>query len=400
MNTFSSNFRNIIHFSSKYFRGDFLSTGIVCEFNPFHNGHKYLVEKAREITGEPIVAVMSGSFTQRGEVALTDKFSRARAALLCGVDLVIELPSVYAVSNAERFARCGVNILSSFSDMNYLAFGCESDDITKLKKAATAHTNPEIQALVAMGMKNGGYYPKVLEESVKLVYGEEISEILSTPNNVLAVEYIRNLDNSIQPVPIKRMGVSHDSDKTSGGFASASKVRELMHNGEDVSGFLPFVPDEITSPEKLETAILYKLRSMTLDEIAALPDVTEGLENRIYSALREHNSTEEIITAIKTKRYTHARIRRIITSALLGITEKMQNTEPKYVRVLGFTPQGATLLKNCNLPVITSVAKDLKLSENIQALLERDVFATDTAALAYPAPKKCGMDFTTQIIKQ
>ncbi len=376
-----------------------MSTGIVCEFNPFHNGHKYLVEKAREITGEPIIAVMSGSFTQRGEVALTDKFSRAKAALLCGVDLVLELPAVYAVSNAERFARCGVKILSSFSDMNYLAFGCETDEISKLKKAATAHSNSEIQALVALGMKKGGYYPKVLEESVKSVYGEEISEILSTPNNVLAVEYIRNLSDDIQPVPIKRMGVSHDSDKTSGGFASASKVRELMHNGEDVSGFLPFVPQEITYPEKLETATLYKLRSMSLEEIAALPDVTEGLENRIYAAVREHNSTEEIITAIKTKRYTHARIRRILTSALLGITEDLQNTETEYVRVLGFTSQGAKLLKNCTLPVVTSVAKGLKLGGNTQTLLEKDIFATDTAALAYPTPHKCGMDFTTQIIK-
>ena len=377
-----------------------MSTGIVCEFNPFHNGHKYLVEKAREITGEPIIAVMSGSFTQRGEVALTDKFSRAKAALLCGVDLVLELPAVYAVSNAERFAKCGVKILSSFSDMNYLAFGCETDDVSKLKKAAEAHNDKEIQALVSQGMKNGGYYPKVLEESVKAIYGEEIAQILSTPNNVLAVEYIRNLSDKIQTVPIKRMGVSHDSDKTYGEFASASKVRELMHKGEDASGFLPITPDEITCPERLETATLYKLRSMTLDEIAALPDVTEGLENRIYAAVREHNSVEEIIATIKTKRYTHARIRRILTSALLGITEKMQNTEAEYVRVLGFTSQGAALLKNCNLPVITSVAKGLKLCKNVQTLLERDIFATDTAALAYPAPKKCGMDFTTQIIKQ
>ena len=380
-------------------RGDFLSTGIVCEFNPFHNGHKYLVEKAREITGEPIIALMSGSFTQRGEVVLTDKFSRTRAALLSGVDLVLELPAVYAVSNAERFARCGVKLLCSFSDMKHLAFGCESNDISKLKKAATAHSNAEIQALVALGMKNGGYYPKVLEESVKAVYGEEISQILSTPNNVLAVEYIRNLNENVEPVPIKRRGVSHDSNEISGGFASASKVRELMHNSKNVSGFLPFVPQEITYPEKLETATLYKLRSMSLDEIAALPDVSEGLENRIYAAVREYNSTKEIITAVKTKRYTHARIRRILTCALLGITEEMQNTEAEYVRVLGFTPQGANLLKNCRLPVVTSVSKGLKLGKNVQTLLEKDIFATDIAALAYPTPHKCGMDFTTQIIK-
>ena len=376
-----------------------MSTGIICEFNPFHNGHKYLIQKAKELTEEPIITVMSGSFTQRGEVALTDKYTRAKSALLNGADLVLELPVVYAVSNAERFARCGVKILSSFADMNYLAFGCETDDIFKLKKASDAHNNAEVQALVAQGMKSGGYYPKILENSVKSVLGDEISEILSTPNNVLAVEYIRNLSEKIKPVPIKRMGVSHDSDKTCGEFASASRIRELMLNNQDVSKYLPIIPEKITNPGNLETATLYKLRSMKPEEIAALPDVKEGLENRIYTAIRQYNSVKEIISAIKTKRYTHARIRRIITSALLGITEEMQNVDTGYVRVLGFTGRGAALLKNSSLPVITSTATGLKLGGNIKQMLEKDIFSSDIAALAYPSPNKCGSDFTTPVIK-
>ena len=376
-----------------------MAIGIICEFNPFHNGHKYLIQKAKSLVNEPVAVVMSTSFTQRGEVAVTDKFTRAKSALLGGADLVIELPVAYAVSNAEVFAKSGVKILSSFSDMNYLAFGCENNNINLLKQAAQAHRNTAVQALVAKEMQNGSYYPKAIENAVREIYSNETADILSTPNNVLAVEYLKALPNNISPLPIQREGVAHDSKNTANNFASASYIREKLKSGENIGEVVPYSPSELAFPENLETALLYKLRSMTAKEIANLPDVTEGLENRIYSAIHEYNCVDEILFAVKSKRYTLARLRRILVCALLNITKEIQNIEPSYARVLGFTNEGAKILKNCNLPVITSVKKGLSLGCNIEKLLKTEIFATDIFSLATNPPQKCGADFTTPIIK-
>lgn len=376
-----------------------MAIGIICEFNPFHNGHKYLIQKAKHLANEPVIAIMSTSFTQRGEVAVTDKFSRAKSALLGGADLVIELPVAYAVANAEVFAKSGVKILSSFSDLNYLAFGCESENIELLKKAACAHKNLAVQALVAEKMQGGSYYPRALETAVREVYGDETADILSTPNNVLAVEYLKALPKNIIPLPVRREGVSHDSTVTANGFASASFIREQLKKGGDISEFVPYEPCTLAFPENLETVMLYKLRSMSADDIRNLPDVTEGLENRIFSAVREYNSVTEILFAVKSKRYTLARLRRILVSALLGITKEIQGITPCYARVLGFTNEGAKTLKSCNLPVITSVKKGLLMGDDIVQLLNTEIFATDVFSLAVNPPQKCGADFTTPIIK-
>lgn len=376
-----------------------MAIGIICEFNPFHNGHKYLIQKAKSHTNEPVIAVMSTSFTQRGEVAVTDKFARAKSALLGGADLVIELPVAYAVSNAEVFAKSGVKLLSSFSDLSSLAFGCETNNISLLKKAVSAHRDTAVQALVAEKMQDGSYYPKALETAVREIYGNDTADILSTPNNVLAVEYLKALPQNIIHLPIQRKSVSHDSAVTSNGFASASYIREQLKNGRDISEFVPYEPCTLAFPENLETAMLYKLRSMSADDIKNLPDVTEGLENRIFSAVREYNSVNEILFAVKSKRYTLSRLRRILVSALLGITKEIQGITPCYARVLGFTDEGAKALKSCNLPVITSVKKGLAMGGDIEKLLKTEIFATDVFSLAVNPPQKCGADFTTPIFK-
>ncbi len=376
-----------------------MAIGIICEFNPFHNGHKYLINTAKKLTKEPVAVIMSTSFTQRGEVAVTDKFTRARSALENGADLVIELPVVYAVSSAEVFAKSGVEILSSFADINHLAFGCETHDLNLLKSAAFAHKDPAVQAIVAREMQGGSYYPRAMESAVREICGDEIADVLSTPNNVLAVEYLKALPDRIIPLPIKRVGVEHDSTKTSNNFASASFIREQLKKGESAAQYTPFEPRELAFPENLETVLLYKLRSMTAQDISALPDVTEGLENRIYAAVRNHNSVNEILFAVKSKRYTLARLRRIFICALLGITKELQSLSPSYARILGFTDNGAGLLKNCALPVITSVKKGTSMGGDIQRLLNTEIFATDVFSLACNPPKKFGADFTTPIIK-
>lgn len=377
-----------------------MAVAVICEFNPFHNGHRYLLRRAKESSGEPLLVVMSGSFTQRGEAALCSKHERAGTALYNGADLAVELPAVYAVSCAERFARGGVNILRLFGCVSSLAFGCEDDDIDLLRAAAFAGENPKVNAFIAEQMNSGGYYPKAYEYAVRQVYGGEVAGVLTKPNNILAVEYIRALKGTkIKPLPIKRTGVEHDSGNTDGIYASASYIRKLLRNGENADKLLPYVPKEITYPENLDRALIYKLRNMTAEQIRALPEVGEGLENRILSAARRLGTAEEVINEVKTKRYTRSRICRILTCALLDITEELQNKTADYARVLGFTDEGKKLLKTCTGKVVTSIAKTKSLSPDSAEILAADIRATDTAALAYEKVKPCGADYLTKIIK-
>lgn len=376
-----------------------MAVAVICEFNPFHNGHKYLLKTAKKLTGEPIIAVMSGSFTQRGEAALCNKFSRACTALQNGADLVLELPCAFAVSSAERFARAGTKISAAFGCTHSLAFGCETDDLALLKEAAESASNPSVQKLVKAEMNAGGYYPRALENAVRRVLGDKTANVLSTPNNVLAVEYIRALDKNITPLPIKRTGAEHNSQTPCGDIASAEHIRVLLRDGKCADKYLPEIPQNITNPKNLERIMLYRLRSMTTADFALLPEVSEGLENRICASVMRHNSVEKIIDGIKTKRYTHARIRRILTCALLGITEQLQNTPIDYVRVLGFTADGAALLKHCKTEVVTSAAQGLRLGGSIERLLGLDIYASDVAALLYDVPNAAGSDFTAPVVK-
>ena len=374
-----------------------MAVAVICEFNPFHYGHKYIIETARRITGEPVVAIMSGSFVQRGEPAVTDKLERTRAALGNGASLVIELPAVYAVANAQRFAGGGARIANALKGVNYLAFGCESDDISLLKRAAAAPSDLRVQSLIKKKMQQGDYYPRALKNAVREALGDETADFLKTPNNILAAEYLRQLDKRIKPLPVKRIGAAHNSQKLSGKFASASHIRELLRNGKSAQGFLPEIPKEITYPQRLDTALLYKMRTISAQELRALPEVGEGLENRILAAAKTAVTAEEIISAVKTKRYTHARIRRILTCALLGITEELQSRKSSYCRVLGFSEEGARLLKNCEFEIVTSAAKGI-CGENAE-FIKKDILAADIAAIAYENVRPCGEDFCAQIIK-
>ena len=377
-----------------------MAVAVICELNPFHNGHKYLLSEVRKITGEGVIAVMSGSFTQRGEVAVCSKLERAKAALENGAELVVELPAAYAVANAERFAKGGVDTAKLFGCVEYLAFGCEDDDLELLKKAAFARDNTEVNAVIAEEMKNGSYYPRALGYAVRNVLGDDAADIISKPNNILAAEYIRALEGSgIKPLPIRRTGAEHDSEKVNGEFASASYIRGLLRSGKDAKGLLPAVPSEITNPEKLDIALLYKLRNMTAEQLRLLPDVGEGLENRMISAARSCSTVKELIDEVKTKRYTHSRIRRILTCALLDITEELQTKKINHARVLGFTKEGEKMLKTCTGTIVTSVAKAEASGGDTALLLAADIRATDTAALAYTPVKPCGADHLTKIIK-
>ena len=377
-----------------------MAVAVICEFNPFHNGHAYLLRQVKQQKDQPVVAVMSGSFTQRGETAICSKFERAQTALRNGADLAVELPVVRAVSNAQRFASGGVAVAGSFSCVDTLAFGCETDDLSLLSAAAEAAHSPDVQARVAELMSQGEYYPRALHQAVEAACGEQTAQVLASPNNILAVEYLRAVKGTgIEPLPILRTGAAHDSDSPKDGFASASLIRKKLRAGEDVSAYVPEVPREITDESLLERVLLYRLRTMTAEELAALPEVSEGLENRITDAVSKYNSIEEILEAAKTKRYTRARLQRILCCAILGITEELQSRRASYARVLGFSPEGAELLKSCSFEVVTSVAKALASGGENSVFLRLDALAADVAALGYKTVKSCGSDYHTKIIK-
>lgn len=349
-------------------------TGIICEFNPFHEGHKYLIDSVKK-DGDGIVCVMSGNTVQRGELAVFDKFTRARTALENGADLVIELPCAYSLKSAEGFADAGVTILEATGVVEQIAFGAECDDIDALKEAASsirAHED-EINA----EMEKGISYPVARKNIIK-------SDLLDTPNNILAIEYLKA--TSLPCVAIKRIGKGHDSDDEK---YSASKIRSTMSN------------DEICTLKNCELAVLSVLRGLSKEDFLKIEDVSEGLENRIYDAVRSSVRLDEIYDKIKTKRYTHSRIRRIILRAYLGITREYCESVP-YIRILGFNEKGREILSKmkstATLPVISRYSDADALSDYGKALLELECHCTDLYNLGYKKPLPCGTEQRSRVV--
>ncbi len=393
-----------------------MNYGLVAEFNPFHNGHKYIVDELKNNGVNTVTAVVSGSFVQRGECACVSPYERTEMALKNGVDLVLSLPVPYATASAERFAQAGVGVLCATGVINTLGFGSECGSKELIAQCAQALLNPGIDGYINKYLTDGVSFPEARQKALKDFCGEDISRVIATPNDILGVEYtkaiIRNNYN-IDVSPVKRIGVNHDSQEKSGNICSASALRGMLKNENDVSSFLPQASFEIlkeavekgTAPadfKKLEGAVLCKLRTMSAEDFSRLPDVSEGLEHRIYSAVRSSVSLDEILEKIKTKRYTHSRLRRIILCAFLGITKKDMLTPVPYIRVLGFNENGAQLLKQmketATLPVVTKSSDIKTLGKDAQRVFELECTARDLFSLALPVPCECGKEMTDKII--
>ena len=403
--------------------------GIIAEYNPFHNGHAYHLEKSKELAkADYVIAVVSGNFVQRGNVSLINKWDKANMALAEGADLVIELPTVYSISSAENFAYGAVKILSSLNIVDYIAFGTETDNINILEKCADIlYRQPQkFVNLLNHELSKGLSFPKARENAL-LMYLNDIrtySNVLSSPNNILAIEYLKalkRLKSHIRPIAIKRKGSGYNELEITNNFASATAIRKKIIDNKPagISKLMPsnsyrvlynsiqkghFVKD-ITSFEK---EILYVLRKMNLKEIANLPDVTEGLEHAIKNAANSCNTIEEFMNIIKTKRYTNTRIQRILLYALLGITKDDMKNSMKvqpYIRVLGMNSKGKDLISvisrsNPNLNIITSVKKyiDSNPNKNLLNMLNIDINATNTYTLGYEKDSWSNLDFTHNMI--
>ena len=384
--------------------------GIIAEYNPFHNGHLYhLTESKRKCNAKYAVAIISGNFTQRGDASIVNKFEKAKMAIENGIDMVIELPTLYSISSAENFADGAIKILNELNFITHISFGSESGNINQLNNIASILTDEpeEFSKLLKEELRKGSSFPvarqNAIEKFLNLTNKNEFNKLLKSPNNILAIEYLKALKKTksyITPITIERKNVDYYSENIVENFASSTKIRKEisenpnMHtnimdmNNMDINNMNINNMDIINNmdvnmdmflnscmPKKsydiikeniekgnciqglkcFEDMIFYKLRSMQINEIKEIPDVCEGLENVIKKASNETNSLEDLINKCKSKRYTRTRIQRILIYALLGITrqdmEMSENVNP-YIRVLAVNKNGRELLSIINKTIV------------------------------------------------
>lgn len=376
--------------------------GLVSEFNPFHNGHKWLIDKVKT-ENDTVVTVMSSSFVQRGDISIISKMDRTFASLKNGVDLVLELPSVYSLSSAEDFGKSSIEILKGTNIIDKVVFGSECGDVDLLKKGISAFKDENVQNLIKENMNKGVTYPKAIHNSILELYSDDIANLFDGSNNILGMEYLKSLENSnISAITFSRKGAGHNDEFSSGDFASGSYIRDNYSNRELYTPKYPIT--DTAKIENIEKIILYKLSSMTENDLRNIPDVQEGFENRIIKAVQNTNNFNELCEKLKTKRYTMSRIRRIICRAILGIDNSVKEISVPYIRVLGFTEKGSKLLKeikeNGTLPLITNVKTGYDaLDDNGKKILEIENLATRLWSLASCNNTILNNEFTQQIIK-
>lgn len=388
-------------------------SAVICELNPLHLGHRRLLDFARE-QSDGVVCILSGNFVQRGETAILDKWARCRLTLENGADLVLELPLPWACAGAERFALGGVSLAAALGAVDLLIFGSEEGDIQRLEQAANALLSREFSQLLGQMESSGETFARRRELALGRLIGPEHAAVLRRPNAVLAIEYIKAIKREnapIVPVPMLREGAGHDEKASGGQLRSAGELRELLLKGEDISGFVPentaVLLRELTARRRcparlafLERAILCKLRAMPIEAFTALPDISEGLENRLYQAARQAGSLEELYALAKSKRYTHARIRRLAMAAFLDLTADLP-ARPPYLRVLGMTKAGERILKEASptLPITARPADFQRLGGDALRLFQLEAQADDLYGLAFEEPVPCGREYWEKLVK-
>lgn len=380
--------------------------GIIAEFNPLHKGHKALLDAAHS-ESDAVFCVISGNFVQRGDTAVISKPKRAEAALSCGADLVAELPVIWSMSTAQRFALGGVSQLMALG-CDEIMFGSECGDISELMRAAELLEKNEFNDELGVQLKKGISFAAAREAAAERLGIS--SGVLSRPNDTLGIEYIlaaRHLGFSGSFRCFKRIGASHNSLELNPFAVSSTMIRERLRNGDigfaerfmplELRGFIK--PESITDISRLDMAILAALRSKTREELSSLPDLSEGIENRLYLSIRSAKSFEGLCMAVKSKRYPLARIRRLVLSAFLNLDNSFCGKRPPYVRLLGANSTGIAELKENSIPVITRAADILKLGRDENAVFSAECRATDLYSLSFPKPQPCGAEYKTKFLK-
>lgn len=374
-------------------------TGIITEYNPFHNGHLYHLREAKKNTNaDAIICVMSGNFVQRGGPAIIDKWKRTEMTLNNGVDLIIELPTYYAVSSAEFFAKGSVSILHNLGIVNNLFFGSECGDVDKLTALSKILVNEDTQlkSLIKEHLAKGDTFAKAREKSlIQYLKDEEVNKIITSSNNILGIEYIKSilrLNSTITPSTLKREGSNYNDKNLSNSFSSATAIRELLKNKNSLENLKNLIPKEsyeifsklqdenypLVFDEDMFKFIKYKIQTNCIN-FNNLYEITEGLENKLIKEITSSNSYEDFILKVKSKRYTYSKISRILTHIYLGLDSNtflnIDNPNNLYARVLGFNNRGREVLslikRNSSIPLITKVPR---FTNN--PLLQFDIQAT------------------------
>ncbi len=405
-------------------------SGAIVEYNPFHYGHLYHLSQVKKISDYNI-AIMSGHFLQRGEPALFNKWIRTRMALEAGVDIVLELPTIYSCQSAELFAFGAVNLLDQLNIVDYLIFGSETnniDDLYNISKVL-AFEPQTYKDILKIQLKEGHSFPKARSNALKHFFSRHDSaslaslHVLKNPNDILGIEYIKwllRLKSPIQPITIQRIGSGYHSKNLSHGFASATAIRDkILHSSsfpDELKTYLPssssfiirnslkyFCPGQL---EALSKSIFTLLLRMDRSDLKNYLDINEGLQDRFYRLIHT-NSIEKYIASIKTKRYTYTRIQRILCHILLDLKkDELQNYNDnggaQYIRILGFSKRGREILpllkKRSNLPIITNLSKSYSDLDNMQRrAIDYDILATNIyhAHFAKTSSFKNNMDYLT-----
>jgi len=401
------------------------ATGIVAEYNPFHNGHGYHLAATRRLTGDaPVVAVMSGNFVQRGEPALFDKWARAEMAVRGGVDVVVELPVCFAVRSAQFFAAGAIRLLNSLGVVDRVSFGAENADPDALRRLAAASGDAAVRAELRRRLDAGETYAAALGRSLAAASGLP-GAMVAAPNNILAVEYLRAIERyapTLVPLPIARYAAGYHDSAVSGPIASATAIRAALLGGDKAAAYaaLPAAGRELAERligegrgpaawEDFTQAVLAGLRRLSLAELAALPDVGEGLEYKLKAA-GAAGSLDELWSELKSRRYSRTRLQRAVVHSLLATRREdiaaWDECGPLYARVLAFNDRGRRLLRSvarmASVPVVTKLTHFLRSREtggaelpSLQAMLALDAAATDVYCLGLASPRwrRGGRDF-------
>lgn len=382
--------------------------GVVAEYNPFHFGHEYHMQKTRQQIGEEcaVVCAMSGDFVQRGEAAVYSKFARAEAAVRCGADLVAELPVPWALSSAEGFARGAVALLAACG-AEYLSFGSEAGNVAPLRELADVLAAPDMNDRVNKRLASDATlsYAAARQLAVRDAAGG-MAALLEQPNNILAVEYLKAISAlapGITPLTVARTGAAHDGESGGESVRSAMDIRRALARGEDIASLVPPAAAAVYAREReqgraqqrerMELALLSRLRMLPEEAFAALPDARHGVGARLFAAARREASLDAVLAAAKTKRYALSRIRRMCMCAALGVTAGMSAGTPPYIRVLAATERGCAVLRGLNageggLPVVTKPASVKSLSPECAHLFAVGASAHDLFALAFAAEQE------------
>lgn len=392
---------------------------IIAEYNPLHNGHIYHINKTKKNTGADfLIVIMSGTFTQGGNISLFDKFDRAKIACMYGADLVIELPTIYATASSNEFAYGAINILNSLNIVDYLSFGVETDNIVTLTKISNilVENCDKIDKLINVNLKNGMSYADSRAKSLEEFLSEDELNIISKSNNILAIEYLKQLqklNSTIMPVPIKRKGNTlNDSSISSDSFISATAIRNhIKHSISDISTYVPNETysklSNISSNEDLFNIIKYKIITLKRKELENIYGVSKSMINRIVSSISCSNSYDDFILNVKTKNYQHSRIKRVMINILLNITKNLHDElitskSSLYVHVLGKSKNGNKLLsmisKKSDLKIITSLKRDIINSKDdiFNKNIKLDILSTNIQAILLKNDK-LNKDYTNKI---